>query len=190
MIVARPRAVAEIPYVEARHYTRGRKRPFSQGVCIHCTDGGEGVRKAEDVAVMFHKGWDAPKDWRSAHEVQDTDSLVRCVPLDCRAYHCGKEGNDRLIGLEFCGRASQTREQWLDKDSLPMLELGAYRVAELCHEFHWPIYYVDYTGLLKGAKGVTTHLDVKRAWHQTTHSDPGPGFPMDEFLEAARGVRL
>lgn len=39
-------------------------------------------------------------------------------------------------------------------------------------------------GLLQGEKGITTHAYVSRAWKQSTHWDPGPGFPFHEFVAA------
>jgi hypothetical protein len=182
-------SLPSIPYVEARHYTRGRKRPRTLGAVIHCTDGAEGDKTAEDCAAMFHKGWDDPKLWRSATEVWDGNSGVRCVPLDCRAYHCGHNGNDSYLGLELCGRANQTREQWLDAKSLPMLRMAARRFAELCKEFDFPAVYADYTAVRAQTKGITTHLDISRAWGQTSHKDPGPGFPLADFIEAVRICR-
>lgn len=176
----------EIPFIEARHYTRGRLRPSTQAITLHCTDGSEGYTSAEACAHMFQVGWDDPKQWRSANEAIDTNSIVQCVPELRRAYHCGHDGNDRTYGIELCGRASQTHEQWLDEKSLPMLNLAAARVAERCKRFALPVLYVDYLGLRAGKRGITTHDDVSRAWKQSTHHDPGPGFPLDDFIEAVR----
>ncbi len=190
-----PSSIPAVKYVEARHYTRAltrngvtypRLRERTQGAVIHCTDGAEGLHKAEDVAEMFRVGWDDAKHWRSAHKVRDTDSAVQCVPYNRRAYHCGHNGNDAFLGLELTGRASQTHEQWLDSVSLPMLCAGAYDVAEWCRDFHIPAVYIDYTAVKREARGITTHYDIKRAWGQTTHTDPGPGFPLADFVEAVR----
>jgi hypothetical protein len=34
-----------------------------------------------------------------------------------------------------------------------------------------------------GKRGITTHLEVSRAYKRSTHTDPGPGWPMAEMLK-------
>lgn len=182
-------AAATIPpiaFVEARHFTRTRLRPQTQGIVIHATAGAEGPLKAEQCAAMMAAGWEDPAQWRSAHEVCDSNSIVRMVPLDRRAYHCGQNGNDAFLGIELCGAATQTDAQWRDAVSLPMLQLAIRRFAELCKQFNVPPRYVDFAAVHRGDRGITTHLDIRRAWAQTTHTDPGPGFPLADFIEAVR----
>ncbi len=160
----------------------GGPRAQTRNIVIHCTAGSEALTAAENTADWFKN----PNSHVSAHEEIDGNSIVRSVPLDLIAYHCGHTGNSLSIGLEICGLATQTREQWLDALSLPALQLAARRCAELCKLYGIPAVYVDYTGLQRCTPGITTHLDVSRAWKQSNHGDPGPGFPLADFVEAVR----
>jgi hypothetical protein len=45
---------------------------------------------------------------------------------------------------------------------------------------------VDVAGLLRGDRGITTHDAVSKAFKQSTHWDPGPGFPLADFANAVR----
>jgi hypothetical protein len=170
----------------AANYKR-QVRPITQAIVIHATDGHEGPRKAEDVAAMFARKPE-PKRERSCTFVVDTDSIVQCVPPDLRAYHCGSTGNVRCEGVELCGFARQTREEWLDALSLPMLCLAARLVAERCRARDLPVEFVDRVGLRAGRRGITTHLEVSHAWQESRHTDPGPHFPLAEFIAAVKAA--
>ncbi len=67
-----------------------------------------------------------------------------------------------------------------------MLQLAARLVAELCKRRGLPRQYVDARGLLAGSQGITTHKDVGEAWKETTHRDPGPSFPLLDFIAAVQ----
>lgn len=160
---------------------RGRTIEF---VVIHCTDGHRGIHKDDDVAAMFARA-DLRKR-RSCHYVVDSDSVTQCVSDLDVAWHCGRNGNARSIGIELCGRARQTRAQWLDELGLPMLGLAAQLTAELCARHGLPPKLVDAAELRAGLRGITTHAEVTDAWRQTRHTDPGPGFPLSDFVDAVR----
>jgi hypothetical protein len=38
-----------------------------------------------------------------------------------------------------------------------------------------------------GARGITMHRDVSAAFHKSTHTDPGPNFPIVEFVNRVLG---
>jgi N-acetyl-anhydromuramyl-L-alanine amidase AmpD len=177
-IKARPAAVT--------NYARVRQIP--RRIIIHCTDGHEGFKKDDDVAAMFADPALRPK--RSAHYIVDTDSVTQSVPDIFRAYHCGPTGNLASIGVELCGRASQSRREWFDAMSLPMLQLAARLVAELCRRHSIPCVVVGPRGLVLGEAGITTHSYVADAWHETKHHDPGPGFPLAAFVRAAAAAMV
>ena len=151
-------------------------------VVLHCTDGCEGTRCDEDVAAMFQDAALSPH--RSAHFVVDADSISACVPVLQRAWHCGHTGNALGIGVELCGRAAQTRREWLDALSLPTLNNAAGLVAELCAQYKIPPVVVNDRGLVSGAGGITTHSFVSMAWKESTHHDPGVSFPLGPFVAA------
>jgi len=60
-------------------------------------------------------------------------------------------------------------------------------VSESAARWHVPIAYLTVPLLLEGARGITTHYNKSQAFHQSDHTDPGPGFPMAMFLGLVRG---
>lgn len=181
--VAGPLAIRQVP-ASPRNYTLHRSTATINILVLHCTDGCEGTSKDTDVARMFQNPSLVPR--RSCHYVVDTDSITQCVPDTANAWHCGKFGNARGLGIELCGRAAQTREQWLDELSLPMLCIAARWAADKCLQYKLPAQFVDAEGLRRNHAGITTHAEVGAAWKQTTHTDPGKGFPLDLFIQAVQ----
>lgn len=152
-------------------------------IVVHATDGHEGFRKDDDVAAMFAGPLEKP---RSANYVVDTDSVTRCVPDLMTAYHCGKTGNAFGIGVELCGRASQSRAEWLDTLSLPMLCIAARLISDLCRHYSIPPVVANDRDLYAGRGGITTHSFVSLTWKESSHHDPGPGFPLGSLVMAVR----
>jgi N-acetyl-anhydromuramyl-L-alanine amidase AmpD len=118
--------------------------------------------------------------------VCDSDSIVQCVPDDRRSWAAGTKGNDLGIHVELCGRAKQTAAEWLDPVSLAGLRLASRLVATLCKRHGLPRQFVTAEELVRGVKGITTHDEIRKAWKQTTHTDPGASFPMAEFMRAVQ----
>lgn len=164
------------------NYSR-RLRPRTQGIVLHATDGHEGVRKDDDVAAMFAGLLPKP---RSCTWVVDADSVTQCVPPTMTAWHCGHTGNARFEGVEICGRAKQTREEWFDEISLRTLANAARLCADRCRHYGIAPVFVDSELLRDGHRGITTHAEIAKAWHETKHTDPGPHFPLKEFLRAVQ----
>jgi N-acetyl-anhydromuramyl-L-alanine amidase AmpD len=169
-----------IKFLQARRFSRASRAPSSiRLIVIHATDGSEGLLKAEDCAARF-AGEDSPK--ASAHYAVDANSVVQCVLDTDVAWHA-PGANHNGIGIELCGRAKQTRAEWLDEISHPTLCIGAGLTARLCKRFNLPVRFVPREGLINKMTGITTHFEVSRAFKKSTHTDPGPGFPMDWFLQ-------
>lgn len=179
-------ALPPIPYVEAKHWNRVVERERVDHIVIHCTDTSEVADRAERSARYFSELIpDTTK--ASAHFVIDRDSIVQMVPERRIAY--GAKGcNQYGLHLEHAGVDEQTREQWLDAASLPMLDLSAMLVGErLAQRWSVPIAYVDAAGLKAGERGITTHRQVQIAFSGGAgHRDPGPGFPMDLYVARAQ----
>lgn len=163
-------------------------RTVTQAIVMHCTDGCEGNRQDDNVAAMFADPALTPH--RSAHYVVDSDSVTRCVPDMHRAWHGGHTANAGTIGIELCGRAAQTRDEWLDGPSMATLSIAARLVADLCTKFGIPAVVVNDRGLLAGSRGITTHSFVSLAWKQSNHHDPGVAFPLGSFVVAVAKAML
>lgn len=175
-----------VPYVEAANWSRALPSQSKRLIVIHCMEAVEAATTAEGVADWF-AGKRGPAPQTSAHYCVDSDSVICCVHSDRVAWHA-PGANREGIGVELAGFVRQTQQEWLDAYSASMLRLAAKLVRALNRRHGIPLAYVDEWSLgSPGATGVTTHRDVSRAYHKSTHTDPGPNFPMDQFLEWARG---
>lgn len=163
--------------VQARHYTPTNGRQIDL-IVIHDMETPEDARRAETVSAWF-AGSSAPR--ASAHWCFDPDSAVRCVLDKDVAWHAPGANNNGL-GYEHAGYARQTRAEWMDKPSLATLRVSSRQAAIDCKKYNIPVRYVDAAGLLRGERGITTHLQVSKAFKRSTHWDPGYEFPMDIYL--------
>lgn len=126
----------------------------------------------------------------SAHYVEDVAVETHCVPDGTIAYHAPP--NQHSIGIEICAEGGQyaqsyTRDQWLSPQAWPAVQRAAARTKELCQRFGIPMVKISVADLLAGRHGICGHVDVSQAWHQSSHSDPGDGFPWDRFMAAVTG---
>src|SRR5207247_242561 len=126
-------AVATIPFIQARNYTRGRSNPIDVLV-IHTMESPEKPDTAESVAHWF-AGSTAPQ--ASAHYCIDNNSTVQCVRDTDVAWHA-PGANHNGLGFEHAGRAAQTPAEWKDPYSTQLLEVSAQIVAEKCKEYGIP----------------------------------------------------
>jgi hypothetical protein len=122
----------------------------------------------------------------SAHECADNNSRVTCV-RDMDIAYAAPGANHNGLHVEQAGFARQSRAEWLDAFSRPMIEEQvALWVAEKAALYHIPLDFLDPAALKTlRPRGVTTHNNVRLAYGQTTHTDPGTGYPMDVMLAAA-----
>lgn len=166
-----------------------RRRPSL--IVLHSTEGGEGGG-ATDANVAAGLAKPKPAGQRTSfHYAVDADSASLCVPEACIAWHCGHTGNLIGIGVELCGTARQSSDQWLDGASMATLRNAARLVADICARWAIPAEYLDAHALNNGLPhGITTHADVSAAWRESTHWDPGPNFPIVSFVDAVRVALL
>lgn len=167
-----------IPLVQARHYTLGPRRGSVDLIVIHTMEAAEKPTTAVNVATWF-AGPNAPQ--ASAHYCVDSEHVVQCVRDDDIAWHAPGV-NHCAIGIEHAGYAKQSAADWRDAFSSAMLERSARLCAKLCLKHELPVEFVDADGLLAGRRGITTHWEVTKAFHKSTHTDPGKSFPMDAFI--------
>jgi hypothetical protein len=147
-------------------------------VIIHTAECSESPTGAEAVASFFKMGPPSPA---SAHFCVDNNSTVQCVRIADVAF-AAPPLNDKGVHIELAGVARQTLAEWNDPYSRDELARCAILVAEICKKYNIPVVYVDATGLKANQWGITTHMQVSNAFHQSNHQDPGVNFPMNEFL--------
>lgn len=101
--------------------------------------------------------------------------VVRVVPEEEKAW-TAKSANPYFVQYELIGRANRTRTEWLAHRA--QLETVAALVAEDVLQYDIPI--------VRGYPGIVGHGDLDRLGFPNDHTDPGPNFPWDVFLDAVR----
>jgi N-acetylmuramoyl-L-alanine amidase CwlA len=121
-----------------------------------------------------------------AHFVVDPGEIIQCCAEDIACWHAPP--NMDSLGVELCDPQSGDTARWGDAAHSAMLHLAATLVADLCHRHNVPVAYVNAAGLLAGQHGITEHADVSAAFHQSSHTDPGAGFPMAHFISLVKAA--
>lgn len=174
-----------LPYVPAAAHGG----PFTVPVhieVIHSTEGPMVAGNALALAGWFGRDEAHDGPGTSAHAIFDPAGGVAMVPLDHIAWHCGPGGNGFTRGDEHCGKVAMTREQWLSPAGQAMLDHSARHRAARLHASGGLPRWLTLTQLRAREPGMCTHNDIRLAFGGTTHSDPGPNFPYDWYLERVR----
>lgn len=152
----------------------------SKWVVLHTMETGENSSIAENIGA----GWFTnPNAQASAHYCVDDNSIVQCVNEGDYAWASGPTGNLNGVQIEMAGRAAQSRADWLDNYSRAMLERTAALTADICKRHGIPVRVLSDEQVARGEAGITTHASLARVFRETDHSDPGPNFPWDFFME-------
>jgi N-acetyl-anhydromuramyl-L-alanine amidase AmpD len=173
----------DIPFIAARWFTATNGRRIDY-IVIHDMEMAEKGDTAESCARFFASL--PPERKASAHYCVDNNSIVQGVREQDIAYHAPP--NTHSLGVEHAGFARQTREQWLDDYGRKMLTLSAGLVAELLAKYDLPAQFLSPEDLKAGKRGVTTHRNVSKAFGQTSHTDPGPDFPVAWYMDRVRAA--
>lgn len=155
---------------------------------VHTSEGNETSTGAESINALMAQPGDRPGSsgmyGASYHYVADTDGgIFPAVQDDTFAYSAAGANWD---GIHFClpGKAGQSRAQWLDTNSLAMINVMAWAMRLKATQFNIPLRRLTVQQVRDGALGYCGHHDVSLAFGQSTHTDPGPNFPWDvlDFL--------
>lgn len=152
----------------------------SRWVVLHTMETAEGNSIAESIGGSWFTN---PAAQASAHYCVDNDSIVQGVNEGDYAWAAGPTGNYLGIQIEMAGRASQSRDEWLDDYSRAMLERVAALTADICTRQGIPVRVLTDEQVAAGEPGITTHAALARVFRETNHTDPGPNFPWDYFME-------
>lgn len=169
------------PFVQALSYTPGPRRGPIDLIVFHDMEAPELLGTAEACAQFF-----ARTTGGSAHYNVDADSIVQSVRDSDIAW--GAPGaNHNGIHVEHAGYARQSREEWLDDYGLDMLRRSAALVVDLCDEHDVPKEWLGIEALRSGRRGITTHRATTFAYNvRGGHTDPGPDFPVDVYMQFIR----
>lgn len=153
-------------------------RPTS--VVIHAT---AATNPASSTANFFH----ASTPSGSTQSVADDNEGFTCVPDD--AVCAGAPPlNQEGLHIEQPGLEAWARSTWLSHPD--DLHRVAFHVAQWCKAYDIPVvllHAADLVRLGEKARGITYHKAISDAFHQSTHQDPGPGFPWDVFMPLVQG---
>lgn len=142
----------------------------------------EVLTAAEDIGRYFQH----PDKPSSAHIGVDSNSICQYVKKNNQA--AGAPGaNQDGFHVEFAGYGRETREQWLDPYGISMLALGSDAIAQLCIDLKIPPMHLTNAQLAdKTQKGIVGHVQVSQVYQLSDHTDPGPNFPWDYFIQSVR----
>lgn len=123
----------------------------------------------------------------SAHYTVDPGEVVASVRESVVAYHAPP--NTGSIGIELCDPQKGPASRWGDDSHQAMLRRAAVLVRQVAARWDVPLRRLTVEQVRAGKRGVCGHVDVSNAFGQTDHSDPGRGFPWDEFMHLVNDAR-
>lgn len=148
-----------------------------RGVCVHDSEGGE-LPTSPEALSGFISSPRTEFNLASYHYITDTDSIIIEAPENRIAYSAGG-GNIEWVHICIPGKANQTREQWLDTNSRAFIKQCAKFIVDQYRKYGFPLIKLTAAEVLEGRKGYCSHWDISRAYHKSTHTDPGVNFPWD-----------
>lgn len=182
-------------FVQSRSFTKGRDaRARIRGVVIHSAEIVESNTAAERLQAWTASGT-AGVSW---HYAVDNDSITQSV-LECDTAWAAGPGNDEWIHIELAGYHHQTPQQWRDAFSSDVLANAAELVADILSYYDIPPVWLTAEEVAAGQCGITGHAEITEVsqsgldewpWvrngvrRRTTHVDPGPHFPREDFAHA------
>lgn len=170
----------------AYHHEGERSQTKIRYIVLHSTEGGT----AQSVARYFMQ----PQSGGSANIVVDDYACYRSLadtivpwgapPLNTFGFH-----------IEQCGFAAWPRWRWLLHRNT--IRRAAYKAAQRVKWYGIPIHVPtvdelrkEYDASMQDGRppygGIVTHRLVDEAFHQSSHTDPGSGYPLDVFLTYLR----
>jgi hypothetical protein len=174
---AQPVAAACRRNFTAVHHSPG-SRALSEitHIVIHSTEG--------DTAAGGAAWFADPQSAGSAHLVVDDRECFRT--LDNEMIPWGAPGTNRNgFHIEHAGHASWNRQMWMNHEQT--LRRGAFKAAQHAKKFNVPLRWLSADDLRHGRSGFVTHATVTSVFPGNMgHTDPGPGFPLDHYMDLVK----
>lgn len=168
-----------IPFLKAKYF---KPVPPPQArrvdlIVVHCAEVQESAGAAEWL-MKYCANNDRVASW---HYAVDCDSITQSVLEADVAYHA-PGANANGIGIELATLGKPSAAMWADPYSQKMMTLAAWLAAGVCARWKIDPFFVNAAGLLEARRGITTHAEVSLAFKKGDHMDPGPNFPMNDFI--------
>jgi hypothetical protein len=163
-------------YGPVLHLTKGNNLPINR-IVIHYTAGSDATG-AQGTARYFRED---PTAGGSAHYITDSDESIQCAHDDVICWHAPP--NQHSLGIEMeCSGANDALGHWSLPNHIAMMHRTAKLTAQKAIQYGVPIVKLSVADLVAGKHGICGHVDVSEAFHQSTHTDPGPYFPWGQFM--------
>jgi hypothetical protein len=150
------------------------------------------VADADRAAAIIGVHFEDPTSQGSAHYGVDNGSVQQYLSLD-RIPWGAPPLNAAGIHIEQGGLARYSRRDWL-AGYMPMLLRVAELLAWLYGHYRVPLVHLS-DDVLRAMgptptepAGIVTHAQVTEVFRQSDHTDPGPAYPLDMVLLAARAM--
>ena len=173
----------------AIHYSGRRRLSAIKYGIIHDGEAPNAHTAAEGMGAWFEN----PACAGSAHYGIDNDSTQQYLDLAQIAWGAPPL-NVSGVHVEQGGVAALHRNDWLKKYD-EQLDRVAFRLARLNLRLGLPITHLSNDQLRRAGvypdrrQGWVLHSQVSAVFHQSTHTDPGAGYPIDLVIERARRFR-
>ena len=161
--------------VPAAHHSGPRDPHKVKVIVMHSTEG----ETAAGAAYWFKN----PASQGSAHICVDAKEGYRSLSDNLKPW---ANGWNETLDMEHAARAAWARSMWLTPGARRMLRRSAYRVAIWSKRYDIPVTWLNPVEIRQGKSGLTTHINVSKAFHQSTHTDPGKGFPKKRYARMVR----
>jgi N-acetyl-anhydromuramyl-L-alanine amidase AmpD len=153
-------------------------------VAVHSTESQDIPNSTDDLRSI--RNWfDNPASQASSHIGIDGEGNTEVwVRSNRKAWTIGA-ANSWTVNIEFVGRAAQPAKDWEEAQ----IKAGARWAAYWCLKYDIKVQRGTVGGInglcVCRKKGVIRHKDVTDAGFGS-HTDPGPSFPIDDFLRYTR----
>lgn len=151
-----------------------RSRNNKYGITIHAT---ANTASARDEATYAKRR----EDQVSSHYYVDKVNIVQSLNTDYGANHAGAQWpNDHCIAYECTGLNAWDEDEWTARINFDAM---AKQMARDCIRWNIPVRRLSITQLRNHERGINTHNDCRLAFGGTTHTDPGPNFPLKYLIQ-------
>lgn len=167
--------------IQAVHFGGTRDLSSIRLLVLHDTESDD----AKTAALWFAN----PASGGSAHYVVDDSECYHPLGDDVVPWGAkGDRANEDGIHVEQAGHYDWTRDQWLAHRAT--IEKAAAIAQNKASDYGIPLVWLtadDLKAQGESARGITSHVEITRAFGVDDHIDPGSNYPTDVFMQIVTG---